>query len=827
MRRAKGYNYLLGILFVVFFAGVDVAQAAQLVEVSVLDKDYLIVHLSDGDVVHHEGSTGEEVIRYTPELDTSAALEVSNWTLTSSDDTNYSGAGQNPSSCYRKKKLSGHAQLDWSGSDFNYEYTYDHWIYLELPSSLQQGATYTLNIDSATNSDTSSASITFDMYTSRSEAIHINLVGYAPDAPHKAADLYHWMGSGGARDYTSFQGNNVYVYNVDTDASTQAGEVDFWMSSGSDVGWYNLTRSDVWRVDFSSFTTPGTYRLVVEGVGCSQDFEIVDDIYADPFLVSLRGYFYMRVGESNPTGITPPPRTPLYIPATSPADTTVYLTTMHPFHDDWDTFTSGDQWDRPNAWATYVVNGSPTNDDAWGGHSDAADWDRHLNHVANIYDMLLPYLLTAGAIGDDNTGITESGNGIPDIIDEARNEVDFWLRLRDGDGYSHGLTNPNSSNELFQAGPTALAAWANAANAAMLADAFRIAGLTSLMNGYRDQAVTAYNYANNLADPMLDQGLDHLDDGILRGRDLKAMAAGFLYNVTGDQAYEDTLNSESVCASDPSTLKNSSRNQIYATAAYLLTEQPVHYPTLQQNMKTQIISEALSTEAGQIESRPSRRSTEGGAPAYWRTAHFVQRTIIAHAVADDPDDKDLFRKALCLEADWGLGRNPLNMIQMTTAFTPLESKRSVPEAYTSGMDDGFAGVHPGHTPYMNLDDWYSGMVMGRPSALYENSYPTDVTSTWPIGEAYFPSRWVWAHTEFTPRQTMRGKMALYGYLYGLALNPCPADFDGDGDVDGSDLEYLAQSFGDTLSESDLEALSLDFGTADCSTEGTGALRATH
>jgi hypothetical protein len=115
------------------------------------------------------------------------------------------------------------------------------------------------------------------------------------------------------------------------------------------------------------------------------------------------------------------------------------------------------------------------------------------------------------------------------------------------------------------------------------------------------------------------------------------------------------------------------------------------------------------------------------------------------------------------------------MIQMTTAFTPLQSKRSVTEAYTSGRNDGYPGVHPGHTPYMNLNDWYPNMVMGRPSALYEDSYPANVTSTWPYGEAYFPSRWVWAHTEFTPRQTMRGKMALYGYLYGLAENQGPAN----------------------------------------------------
>ncbi len=171
---------------------------------------------------------------------------------------------------------------------------------------------------------------------------------------------------------------------------------------------------------------------------------------------------------------------------------------MHPWHGEWGSFAGGDRWDQPNAWIPYKKTGDPLNPNAWGGHSDAADWDRHLGHVVNIYDMLLPFILTDGAISDDDTGITESGNGIPDIIDEARNEVDFWLRLRDGAGYSHGLTNPNSSNELFQAGPTPIAAWANAANAAMLADAFRIAGLASLMEVYQNEAITAFNHADSL-----------------------------------------------------------------------------------------------------------------------------------------------------------------------------------------------------------------------------------------------------------------------------------------------------------------------------------------
>lgn len=38
------------------------------------------------------------------------------------------------------------------------------------------------------------------------DQLYVNLVGYAPDAPHKAADLHHWMGNGG-RSYASFEGS--------------------------------------------------------------------------------------------------------------------------------------------------------------------------------------------------------------------------------------------------------------------------------------------------------------------------------------------------------------------------------------------------------------------------------------------------------------------------------------------------------------------------------------------------------------------------------------------------------------------------------------------
>jgi hypothetical protein len=169
---------------------------------------------------------------------------------------------------------------------------------------------------------------------------------------------------------------------------------------------------------------------------------------------------------------------------------------------------------------------------------------------------------------------------------------------------------------------------------------------------------------------------------------------------------------------------------------------------------------------------------------YFRTIQNVHHTLIAHAVTTDATDKALFHKALALEADWSLGRNPLNMIEMGTAYTGLAAKRSVNYMYTWGSADNLPGVAPGQTPYLNLDDW-STMIMSKPSALYAGSYPADFKNTWPIGEGYFDTPFVWAHSEYTPQQTMRGKMALYGYLYGINHGSSTGGTGGAGGSGGS------------------------------------------
>ncbi len=773
------------LFFTLFLTGLSfcILQASRLTDYRILDQQFLMLHFKDGEVIRRDDGTGacafmghchsadgSKAVYYGNALDVNKAVLPQTWILVSPNDPNYSGSGLQPIQVHRKSKLNGMSINRWDddagvSGDYIYDITMEHYLYLELPHPMQQGKNYTLKINDNIESDKNEISLEFDVFRNVSEAIHVNLVGYDPDSPVKAADLYHWMGDGGARDYSAFEGNKIFLYNVRTGQSFEVGEVSFWKKDTEEFSGHNFSRSDVWNIDFTGSYPIGTYRLVVEGVGCSPDFEISPEVYYEPFRVSVLGFFYMRLGQDSPD-IDPRPRIPLLIPGVD--NTTVYITNLHPYHPAWEDIRirKTDPWDHPDEFEPYVTG--EQNMDAWGGHSDAYDWDKRLQQVFTVYDKLLPFILTEGALTDDNTGIAESGNGIPDLLDGVRYEVDAWLRMRDGMGYAHGTTCPyDEENRIrYQGGTTAVAGWANALNSAMLAEAFRVSGHNELMKVYLDSALVAFNYTDGLEDRMLD--LQETDGaGLVRGRDFRMMAAAYLYNLTGDTRFEDIMAEESVVTSPKSTIIDTDRhNQIYGVAAYLTTKQKVNYPELFSNMRSSLMKEARVLEAGFAGTRPSRRATCNDAGYFW-TIQNMQRTIIAHAISDNPEEKEYFLRALILEADFSLGRNSTNMIQMTTASTPLQNKRSVEFAYTSGYNDGTPGLHPGHTPYWNMHDWAPDMIMGRPSWLASHGYPE--MEKWPSSELAFNTDYVWAHTEFTPQQTMRGKMALYAYLYGLQL----------------------------------------------------------
>jgi len=758
-----------GALSAFLFSGLNL-PAARLLEVRPVDESVLMVSLRDGEVFFRDDGAGERafsghdfapgddwMVRYGEPLDGAAAKLPGNWRLRSEDDADYAD-GLSPATVSRKAKVF-HTTHDW-------EYALDHTVFLHLSEPLDPGATYTLEIAPGTGADTTESTFTYELGTTLSEAIHVNLLGYTPESAVKSADLYLWLGDGGPRDYSGFEGRAAWLREVSTGETFPVGEVTFWKPLVTEAEDRSLTGSPVWTVDFSDFERPGRYRLVVDGVGASAEFAIAKDHWREPFRASVEGFYYMRIGEPVDAA-DPPPRQPRFLPEEDPLGFTIYLTDLDPLDPLWHEI-PGDTWGEPHhklirdsIFWEHRLPGNPTTLTAVGGHSDALDWDRHLGHVSIIYDMLLPFIVSGGTIDDDDLGLPESGNGIPDLLDEARNEVDFWLNVRVGEAYAHGLTNPSKDRTaMFQAGVTNLAAWANAANCAMLAEALRMAGQEALMAHYRDEAIRAYRFAGAQEDLQLDER-QSVGNTTMRGRDFRMTAASYLYAVTGDREWEDALVADSVVREGIDEIEKTHEwDQSWATAAYLFTSRKRHYMEVAEKMYTALRRQALADNVRLMDERPSRRSSDHN---YFQTTQDLQLVLMAHALEEDPAMRERMERAMILEADWGLGRNPTNTVEMTGL-----GSRHIVNCYTSGRNDGVPGLHPGHTPYNNLGSWGGTHIGSNPQWFAERGYPA-WEDGWPHQEAFFNSRYSWANGEFTPQQTMRAKMALYGYLYTLSL----------------------------------------------------------
>ena len=750
------------------------AMATKLVGLHVLDKDYLMIQFRDGEVHYRDSGTGKSaylghsfaegddtLFVFGERLNTEKAQNADLWMITSKNDKSFKKL--RPEVVWRKSK------------PMNVDHTLtgelDHWLFLKLPKSMRQGCTYQVTIPKELNADQTTASVCFDIWNAQSEAVHVNIIGYHPAQANKAADLYQWLGDGGSRDYRAWEGRAVYLYQVDTHKKEKVGSVKFWKPNSAykeEAGEKNLVGTDVWNIDFKN-AAPGRYRLVVEDVGCSMDFDISDKVYYEPFRYSVRGYYYMRLGEPIDTPrVTPIPRQPRFVADEDPKGLKIYVTDLHPWHPDWRKL-QGDVWDEPHfkapeasAFWQHRLEGHPTTKGAIGGHSDAMDWDRHLAHISNIYDMLLPYILSGGKLNEDQLGIRESGNGIPDLIDEARNEVDFFLSIRDGEAYSQGVTNPSADwTVMFQAGCTTMAAWGNAANCAMIAEAFRVAGIDSLKNYYTQEAIKAFRFASKQEKQQLD---DHQDIGSIsmRGRDFRQMAAAYLYNLTGDREWEKIMIEGSVIKSDKTPLFvrdwHNGYYQVWAAAAYLTCPYERHDLQFYENLKSSIKAHAASYNIDRAKQRPSRRAATD---TRWQTSQNMQLVMMAHYLAKDKAERQQLEDVLYTEASWSLGRNPGNIVEMTGL-----GKRHITDVYSTGRNDGEPGTHPGQTPFNGTETW-SPDNGGDARLLTNKCYPSWNDGGWPRQESYFNQRYFWVNAEFTPRETMRGKMGLMAYLYAI------------------------------------------------------------
>lgn len=232
--------------------------------------------------------------------------------------------------------------------------------------------------------------------------IRIDNFGYRPLAKKIAILREPLVGFDAPNAYTP--GAVIEVRDAATNAVRFSGPAVAWSGGATHV----QSGDRVWWFDFSALQTPGTYYVIDPAQSVSSEsFRIDRDVYDDVLVQALRMFYYQRCG----------------------------MPKAVPFAEaDWadGTCHHGAQQDLD---CRSVSNTSAsTSRDLSGGWHDAGDFNKYINFADEVIHMLLSaYERRPEGFGDQN-GIPESQNGTPDILDEVKWELDWFLKMQNPDG---------------------------------------------------------------------------------------------------------------------------------------------------------------------------------------------------------------------------------------------------------------------------------------------------------------------------------------------------------------------------------------------------------
>jgi len=155
--------------------------------------------------------------------------------------------------------------------------------------------------------------------------------------------------------------------------------------------------------DFSGLKVPGKYLIVTSRGDSSYPFIIADTVFRGVYASTLKGFYYQRCGMA---------LDPAYAgPYTRPACHT----------------TSDGFFIAPSESTGFCP--------VAGGWHDAGDYGKYVvNAGISVGTLLLAYEAFPAQFSRDDIGIPESGNGVPDILDESRYELEWLLRMQKSDG---------------------------------------------------------------------------------------------------------------------------------------------------------------------------------------------------------------------------------------------------------------------------------------------------------------------------------------------------------------------------------------------------------
>lgn len=718
--------------------------------VSPITDRIVMVELTDAKVTKWptlgNGSDGE--IRYRL-VDLERAVRPDSYRITSPDDRAYSH-GLRPVRVGRKSK-----GADFVNTPGGIAWTMRHMLYLELPRPMAPGKSYSFALDGLA-STRKAVTMRFRPREVRSETIHINQVGYRPDAPAKYAYLSHWAGDLGPIPLDAYATRTFAVVDAVTGRIVLTGKPRLRKRVGGPPDTSrteearNYVGADLWELDFSALRRPGEYYIAVERLGRSFPFRIASDIYRQPYVTTARALYHQRDGVEIEAAHSDHPRPACHHPAKTG---TVFRATTARYMDQ----PHSDGWPEADEHLTGETRA------IWGGYHDAGDWDREGGHINVPAHLLMAYEFAPANFRDGDLNIPESGNGIPDIVDEALWGLDFWRRLQRADG---GVSVGTFASSWPKTGETCWTdtlkwyvyaeepamSYRYAAVAMQAAYVLRTMGMADRARDYSDSAQRAYSWA----------GRNLREDDEAKVRDDRQRAAAWFFKTLGDTQYQDQFRRDLKVTREGIPLFEWERHdQRFAIYAYLTTDGAKIERDLEAMLRRALLRWADEEFVETAEARGLRNGYRFDTPMWWGAAAHprVIPLMVAHHLTRDPK----YMKPYFTALDFTFGTNPLNMTWVT----------------------GLGARSPRQV--MNINSWYSAPGKPVPGLLpmgpyrYETGDPPGPWDPrfaaaktayphprlWPPYELWFEIRQTPATNEYVVESSAEAAAA-FGYVAGPA-----------------------------------------------------------
>lgn len=754
-------NFKFSLSGIIFFLLINNLSASDWLRLSVVNDRILVLQFDDGYIAHSGYLQGQNTsITHEFPLDIAKASLLESYKVFSPDDPEFA-AGISPLKISRKTKGKDFSNdCNWVNNVCDNDYINEHFIYLHLPFQLKQGLTYEIELDQLADNFNRDSFI-FDFTKNRSEAVHANQIGFKTSAPVKYAYLSHWMGDGGPLDLDNYAGSSFYLIDQGSGERVFQGNIQKRLDLDN-AGYIDLQRtpqqgflsmSDVWECDFSEFKVSGEYVIAVDGIGSSYPFRLDEDIYREPYYHAIRQLYHQRSGiplDRSHTEWTRPRNL-------HPDDRQVRFQYTTSRWMDW-LSTSPENGRKEDVYAKVLPD---YHLETWGWYMDAGDWDGYYNHLKIPRFLMTAFELSPENFTDGELNIPESGNGIPDILDEARFLIDYLDRTRGPKGGIAGARiHPDFETKTVSnipswedvrvwtiSGEDHVTTFTFSGLAAQLAFCYGMLEMEEQSIEMMEKALQAYEWATENFDPAVD---NHHNS--------RMYAAAWLYKLTGDKTYEETYIGD---FKKPSNRRYSDDNRDFAIWAYLTNTNEDIDPSARESSLNFAAQNTINDYVMTAENRsfrvgfgPNFRTFLGQA-----TTPLVFPALVLYHITGD----ERYYKAALTSADYVLGGNPLDMTWMVGFGhqSPLQILHLDTWLHPDGRQEFIPGTIP-YGPTSYGDGWPPKNGPWSSDFAWDRIYPN--RTQWPLHEGFFNNRYAVPTNEYTVHQTSAPAAAVFALL---------------------------------------------------------------